>query len=311
MKTGSRNIFGIAFRSITTGIAAFCILGAASPGEAITFPRVWVSPNGNDSNIGTTTSPVQTLSKAYMLTAQRGEINVRDSGDFTGGLIITKPLTIDGGGCQTGIRHTADVSAGLIITNGANVTLRNLSFNGHGVGNAAINISNGATVNVENCTFAGSVDGVFAVGQSTSYVRISNCTFKNITEHAIMLSTNAGNMFATIENVEISNCGIGVNALNGARFTLRNSSLNSNGFGIYMNQSGASSKGAVDNCMLTNNSTALRLGSLCTARVIETSFVQNNVLFENAGGGVFESDGTNTKISNATAGPAPAPLPNF
>lgn len=275
--------------------------------------HVWVSPLGSSSGTGATTSPVQTLAQAYAKVGAGGEINIRDSADFTGGLLISKSITIDGAGCQAAISHNLVQNAGLTILGEASVTLRNLTFNGHGLGNAGINVGgNAGTVNVENCTFTGSMYGLFVVPQSTVYVKISNCSFKNLSESAILFSTNAGNVFGTIENVEVSNCGAGLSALNGSRFTMRNSTLNSNGYGIFMSQRGASSKGAVDNCMLTNNSIALSFANLCTARVIETSFVQNSVLYQNVGGGgVFQSDGTNVKISNATEGPAPTPLPNF
>lgn len=299
---------GMGVRVLVAGFVAGAVLAGATRGGA-QLAHVWVSPPyGSASGTGTATSPVQTLAQAHALVAEGGQINVRDSGEV-GALAITKSLTIDGNGAQAVVSN--GTGSGIYIVTGAtNVTIRNLTFNGLGVGYIGLGFHEGSTLNVENCTFTGWLFGIDAWRESTAYLKVSNCTFKNCRSSGIATYTTPGSVFGTFENVEISNCQTGIWAGNGARLTVRNSTLNSNGMGIYFLQQGATSKAVIDNCMLTNNSTAFDVYTGCTARFLETTFVQNNVVHQNSGG-VFQSNGTNTMIANPTNGPAPAPIPNI
>src|SRR5512146_1982251 len=92
--------------------------------------RTWVSGVGDDANPCSRTAPCKTFAGAISKTAANGEINAIDSGGF-GGVTITKPITIDGGGVLAGILNAG--STGVVVnTTGANdtVILRNLDFNG-------------------------------------------------------------------------------------------------------------------------------------------------------------------------------------
>jgi hypothetical protein len=299
---------GHKFRAILAGAMACLLLSCASRAEALA--RVWVSSTGSNASPGTLASPVQTLIQAMTIVDAGGEINLRDDGDFAGGLIINKSVTIDGNGSQGAISHPGFFGIG-IGAGASHVTLRNLSFNGTGALSPSVDISAGGTVNIERCTFSGSLTSILSNVSSAGYLKVSDCIFKGAAISGIHLIASGANNYATIENVQISNCGSAITALNGVRFTLRNSTLNSNVYGVQMSQTGSLSKGVVDNCMFTNNSTAVSLASLCALRVIETSFVQNAVLHQTSGGSAFESDGTNVKIANATEGPLPTPISNF
>lgn len=307
VKCGVKMAGGIA-RSVVGGIMVCLVLGGgASRCEASS--QIWVSRLGNDTNTGTDSSPVRTLSKAFSLVDTGGEITVRDPSQLYGSLSVNKSVIIDGRGST--INHLGGDGMYISGSSFVQVTLRNLNFNGHDTSEShGVSFNAAGALNIENCTFTGTYYGIVARRNTTGYLKVTNCTIWKCSIAGIFMSASSGNVFSTLENVQISNCDNAIISNNGSRFTLKNSTLNSNLYGLRFGQTGSSSKGAVDNCMITNNSKALILPTLCTARIIDTSFVQNNVLHENTGG-VFESDGTNVKISNATEGPAPTLLGNF
>src|ERR1700689_2211834 len=59
--------------------------------------RTWVSGVGDDANPCSRTAPCMTFAGAITKTAAGGEIDALDPGGF-GTLVITKSITIDGGG---------------------------------------------------------------------------------------------------------------------------------------------------------------------------------------------------------------------
>jgi hypothetical protein len=325
-------------RRLAKAFTVFVVLiGAVLPAHC-QFSSMWVSPSGISTNSGSSENPLREISDALNKVNGGGVISVRDSGGFEG-VTIAKNITIDGDAANAQLQFQGigvTEFAGVRISEGANaVTLNNLKFVINGNGNIDLHgilVVSGSTLNVSNCTFIGAKNGIYFVGgstlnvenctfincrtginvkrSSTGYLKVSNCTFKNCSDAGIRLNSTSGNVFATIENVEASNCFAGLWGENGTRATLRNSTMNSNVAGVYLTQTGSTSKCVIDNCMLSNNSAGMSIESGGTARVLETSFIQNNILFE-ALGGVFESDGTNVKISNVTTGPAPGIIPHF
>src|ERR1700694_6051191 len=76
--------------------ACVCAMTSAAQAQAT---RTWVSGVGDDANPCSRTAPCKTFPGAYSKTAVGGEIDALDPGGF-GGVTISKPITIDGGGGQ-------------------------------------------------------------------------------------------------------------------------------------------------------------------------------------------------------------------
>jgi hypothetical protein len=297
----SRKVLFIALASVLYSPACF--------GIEVTY----VAPDGDNGNAGLRDRPCLTFGGAYTKTDTGGEINVIESGSF-GPLVISKSITIDGGGAQSAIHITGGANAIRIAAGASSViTLRNLVLNGLGSGGNGIRFESGATLNIENCTILGFDECAIDIARTaTGYVTISNCTIQNCGDSGIRASTTAGNVYADIENVRIRNCGIGFYAGSGSRFTIRNSSLNSNGIGVRVTGPSSVSKAVIDDCIISNGSTGISVsngGSV--ARIKECTIVQNSTGFATSLGGSIESNGTNTMIGNATQGPAPSPIQNI
>lgn len=297
----SRRVLAVALAGVLYSPACF--------GLSVTY----VAPDGDDANAGFQDRPCRTFGRAYTKTDTGGEINVVETGSF-GPLVIGKSITIDGGGAQSAI-HIGGGADAIRVAAGASsvVTLRNLVINGLGSGGNGIRFESGGTLNIENCTILGFDECAIDIARTaTGYVTISNCTIQNCGDYGIRASTTGGNVYADIENTRIRNCGNGIYAGSGSRFTVRNSALNSNGTGVRVSGPASVSKAVIDDCIVTNCSTGISVsngGSV--ARLKESTIVQNNTGFAVALGGSIESNGTNTMIGNATQGPAPSPIPNI
>src|ERR1700761_9538497 len=154
-------------------------LTAASLGLVLTAvgsaqsTRTWVSGVGDDGNPCSRTAPCKTFAGALSKTSVNGEINCLDPGGF-GNIVITKSITIDCHGMVGTILYDGPPSNGNIFATiyGINiafdsfdgsdsaktVNIRNLTFQGWGVGGIGISISGGGAgslVNIEDCVLSG------------------------------------------------------------------------------------------------------------------------------------------------------------
>lgn len=118
-----------------------CLLSLAC-GQAT---RTWVSGVGDDANPCSRTAPCKTFAGAISKTAAAGEIDTLDSGGF-GAPVITKSITIDGGGTLAGV-----LQANFVITASSTdtVVLRRLTFNGLNGLATAITINQAGSVVIE------------------------------------------------------------------------------------------------------------------------------------------------------------------
>jgi hypothetical protein len=117
--------------------------------------RTFVSSAGGGSTC-TRTAPCNSLSFAYSVTNDGGEITILDAGDFGSLAISSKSLTINGTegavltGNQTLIMTSSSISP-------IQVTLRNLTFDGRGTGGtygirwAAVSAGISGTLTIQNC----------------------------------------------------------------------------------------------------------------------------------------------------------------
>jgi len=89
-------------------------LAAASPVVAATLARTYVSTTGADTNACDRATPCLSLAAALFHTSSGGEVDILDSGDY-GPVVITHPVTVDGGGSLVTTDFVSINSTGSVI----------------------------------------------------------------------------------------------------------------------------------------------------------------------------------------------------
>lgn len=156
-------VYGKATLFPAIAVSAFMAMFACSTAEAQSL-RTWVSASGADTNPCTLSAPCRTFQGAYSKTVDRGQISVRDAGEY-GQVVISKSITIDGSNGLGRISPTSDFQpyAGIFIDNpGAHVILRGLEIHGRDCngspdqegGGFGIGMSRGKQLHVENITIS-------------------------------------------------------------------------------------------------------------------------------------------------------------
>jgi len=260
-----RILLFVIFSVVLSILISSCL--SAGPGTGSTNQsssisvNVYVSPDGNDSNNGSQSSPFATINKAIsyayeVLSKTNARVNIylksglyREGSGFTTPVTIsiTSPINILGGWNDdfsqvNGVSYISfsnKVDRGLYISDVSNIKVENIAimdvsyFLGSGAGiliknSSSISLSN---VIVSNCTSGGSGGGVYIerLANSTLYLAVMN---------SVSLSGSGGGVFVT----NSSNNTLNITAYN------NNSSLYGGGLAIYNSSSNTL------NLLLTNNS---------------------------------------------------------
>jgi Right handed beta helix region len=282
--------------------------------------RTWVSGVGDDANPGSRTAPCKTFAGAISKTDPGGEINVIDPGGF-GTLTITKAITIDGGGVFASI--LAAGTNGINVNAGPNdvVTLRNLSFDGAGLGLNGIVFNTGAVLHIERCViFNFSQRGVAFQPGAASRLFIKDTIIRNNNN-----ATNGGAVFiapaasgsasVTLDNVRMDQNLAGVSANDRSVVLVRNciatGSINA---GFAAAGSAVAAVMNLENCVASDNNASantvgiLSAGAQAIVRISNVMAVNNGVGLFTTGGGAIVSFGNNRIAGNVTDG-APTSTP--
>ena len=269
--------------------------------------RRWVSGTGNDANPCTFNSPCRTFAAAIAQTAAGGEINVKNPGVF-GAVTIDKSITIDGGGTFAGL--TASGVAAVRIDDAASpapdtavVTLRNLSINGAGPipGTLGVDFVSEKTLNIENCQISN-----FSYAGARIQVDGGNLNLKNTS----IFSANAGvlvDVFPGSAPVSLNGCNLeqntvaGLNVLAGGYVSIRDSVIQFNGSGVLLQAPGSTVN--IMGSQVNHNTTGLDLGSLTTATIGSSTFLDNSTNFFNTNAGsLIRTFGNNQTSTNPIPG---------
>jgi hypothetical protein len=244
-----RILLFVIFSVILSTLISSCLSagpGTGSTNQSSSSVNVYVSPDGNDSNNGSQSSPFATINKAIsyayeVLSKTNSQVNIYlKSGLYTEGsgfttpvtISITSPINILGGWNDdfsqvNGVSYISfsnKVDRGLYISDVSNIKVDNIAimdvsyFLGSGAGiliknSSGISLSN---VIVSNCTSGGSGGGVYIerLANSTLYLTVMN---------SVSLSGSGGGVFVT----NSSNNTLNITAYN------NNSSLYGGGLAIY------------------------------------------------------------------------------
>jgi hypothetical protein len=283
-----------------TGAVCVALLQIA-PAQA-QATRTWVSGVGDDVNPCSRTAPCKTFAGAISKTAPGGEISVLDPGGF-GVVTITKAITINGEGTLAGILSAGSNGINVAAAAADKVILRNLSINGATTGLNGIRFTSGGQLTVDKVTISGVTGFGIDVSHTAGgelYVRDTNITKANT---GIRLSTTAGALVASIDNVRIDNMSAnGIDATTASVFATVSNSVVTSNTAIAVGVSSGSSQINVDNSTLINNGTAVSTSGVGSTIRISRNNIYNNTVGLSTGGGTIATSGNNNTGANTTPG---------
>ena len=266
--------------------------------------RTWVSGVGDDVNPCSRTAPCKTFAGAISKTAAGGEISVLDPGGF-GAVTITKSITINGDGTLAGVLAAA--TNGIVVNAGANdkVILRNISIAGANTGLNGIRYLAGGQLRLDNVTIYGfqvnslsrAID-VSLAGSGELFVidsTITNC------EAGVRLTTSAGALQATLDNVRIQNTDLhAVEVLSNSNVTIKRSNLSGN-FNAGVRTAASTAVANVEDTVLAYNNAGINAGVAGSViRVSDSTIVHNVTGITFAAGATIESTGDNRIAGNGS-----------
>ncbi len=290
-----------------TVLAVITLVALAVGPSAQAQTRTWVSGVGDDLNPCSRTAPCKTFAGAINKTAAGGEISVLDPGGF-GAVTITKSITINGDGTLGGI--LAAGANGIIVNAGATdkVVIRNVSINGAGSGLDGVRYLAGGQLMLENVTISGFQLSVNSQAVDVSLVASGELIMSNVTitncEAGVRLTTTAGTLQATLDNVRIENTDLhAVEALNNTVATVKHSNLSHN-FNAGVRTAAATAVINVDDSVLAFNNAGVNAGVSGSRIRISGNTIVNNVSGVVIAGGAFvESTGDNRIDGNGATTP--------
>jgi hypothetical protein len=261
-------------------VSVVCVLYSSVAQAQAT--RTWVSGVGDDANPCSRTAPCKTFAGAISKTAAAGEINCIDPGGF-GAVTITKSITIDCANTEAGVlvSGTNGITVNALATD--KVLLRGLDINGLNTGLSGINYIAGGTLIVDSCQIYEFTNSGILVNKTAAGNLFVKNTNINRTTTGISLSTTAGFIVATVDNVRLEGLTNGVVA-NANTFTnLRNCVVFENATNGIQAASGATIN--VESCVITSNGTGVNSAAGSTIQLSNAS-IFNNTTGISAGGSV-------------------------
>jgi hypothetical protein len=256
--------------------------------------RVFVSVKGSDVNdCRNTTTPCRTLGESVSQVAPGGEVIVLDTGSY-GGLTIGKAVTIE---TPSGV--VAFAATPVVVSAGASdaVVLRGLTLKaatpGSGTG---VQFTTGRALYLERCVIDGWGRGIDFAGDGDLYV--TDTTVRNSASAGLRMAppTAAGGSIDR-SRFEGTASGCGVDALGGARATVRSSVASGNATGFCASAAGA--EVSIQASLVAHNAGSGVLTAGGTARVTR-SLVTGNGTGLNNSAGTLDSLGNNLVQGNGT-----------
>ncbi|MGH9930390.1 MAG: right-handed parallel beta-helix repeat-containing protein [Pyrinomonadaceae bacterium] len=288
--------------------------------------QTWVSAAGVDENPDPDLfncpriAPCKTFAGAIARTAPGGEISVLDSGDF-GSVVITKPITINGGSMFAGI--LAEFSNGVIVNvtgpgDSGVVILRGLSINGGGTGLNGIRYLAGGKLIVEHCSIygftqndilvsplaapgnlavndttltgdvGGSVNGIDVVNATSLHVE--NSIIDGFSQSGLLVENSATGIGTFVKDTVMRNNGGNVIAAGKAVF--ENCRFEKSTIGFQVSQG---AKTTLNNCVIAGN---LLFGLYChdatgSQAMVDGCQISNNLI------GIQSEDSGQVRVSNS------------
>jgi hypothetical protein len=285
--------------------------------------RTWVSQvSGDDVFPCSRTQPCRTFAGAIGKTFINGEINCIDAGGY-GAVTVTKSITIDCTGTYGSILAGTSIAAVLINIPVSpddphrSVRIRGLSINGTGpmgtvgtrTGTDGIRILQAASVFVEDTVINDfAQQGVKVAAGEGVNLTLDNVTIRNTSGSGLTLSTMAGQVVASLNNVRIDGTPVGFSANGLVRGDLRNVNLVHNTTGI--RTVNADNIINIENALISYSTTGV-LGNAGGTVRMSNSVITQNATGLNAGGGSIVSMSGNSLTGNSTDGAFTGTVPKL
>ena len=297
-------------------LAVAVIMLVAATATQAQATRTWVSGVGDDVNPCSRTAPCKTYAGAISKTAKDGEISTLDPGGF-GTITITKSITINGGGAGQGYGSILSALApqGVLVNITdvndirKSVKLNWLDINGASSGTDGIRWIAGNALHVENTFIDGMAGDGIEVNLSGATVGdfvVRNVSIRNCVGAGVKMNAGTGATAFSLNNVQISRCATGIDALNGSRGTVTGSTLARNTTGVSLSEVGSDTEVNMVDTTISGNITGINVGANARARIARCLITQNVTSLTPA---AQVDTGNNNTIMGNTNTTAPAGLP--
>lgn len=257
--------------------------------------RTWVSGVGDDANPCSRTAPCKTFAGAISKTAAGGEIDAMDPGGF-GAVTITKAITIDGGSGQVGSILVSGTN-GIVVQAGASdvVTIRNVSINGIGSGIDGIRFLGGKALQIENCKIFGFTSNGIDIESPGGIVNVLDTVSHN-NGNGMYVQGFGNPVQANIDRSRFTDNSLaGIWASDLSRFSVSNSQMLGNQYGLVAQGGGGTAVVGMANSTLGNNSIGIFSGGGAGSSSVRITGVS---LFLNGTGIWLDSNGQVASFGN-------------
>jgi hypothetical protein len=293
------------------GAIALSFLGSGPAVAQAT--RTWVSGVGDDANPCSRTAPCKTFAGAISKTHINGEINCIDPGGF-GAVTITKSITIDcwhvGGSIlassTTGI--IVNIPVGNLNDPHRSVRIRGLAINGTGAigttgtrtGIDGVRVLQARNVSIEKTAIHEFSQQAIEVATGANLdlvlddMRISNCNVSGI-----KLAATAGAIIASLNDVRVHFCPVGLDAASRTRIHVQNSLFTQGSVGIQT--TGVENAINADDITVSRTTVALIATPGSSIRISDSTITSNGTGI-NANGGLIISMQMNNVTNNSIDG---------
>ena len=298
-------IFRITFKLLAL---ALFVSALSVPARAQAL-RTWVSNGGDDVNNCLRSTPCKTWAGAISKTAPGGEIDALDPSNY-GTVTVTKSITLDGAEtfAATSANSATGSTAGVIVNiapgnpndPARTVSLRRLSINGFGTGLDGIRIVQANSVFIDHLLIQNFVEeGVQVYADADVIVAVDDTQVRNCAT-GFKVQTSAGLALATLNNVRVETCTVGVEANVRSRVGVRDSLFMRNATGL--TTTGSTGVLNIENTFVTLSQTVAVQGVTGAVIRVSSSTITQNVTGLNPNGGQIISLDHNSVFGNATDG---------
>jgi hypothetical protein len=264
---------------IGTAVMTFILL--ATPLLHATAAHTWVASYGNDTNLGTQTSPYADFATAVANTSVGGIVSVLGPGDY-GPVTLTQSITIDGtGGGSIGFTGGEGIYIDATST-GATFVIRNLTIDGEGTGSDAIFLaSTGPTI-------------------SSSLV-IDGCRLEGFTQIGVGVGSN-GPMNVVVRDTTIAGGTLGVRTFQSSGavaydlVNLQNVTITGASSAAVFSRNGSM---AIDHSVMTESAIAVEADTSAAINVSNSVISFNGTDSEAFSPGVISLNPNNTLFDNS------------
>jgi hypothetical protein len=296
---------------VTLKLLTLCLFAAALSAQAnAQATRTWVSGVGDDANPCSRTAPCKTWAGAISKTATNGEIDAIDPGGY-GAVVITKSITIDGGGTFASI--LASGTNGVIVNipaGNANdphrvARLRRLSINGSGSGTRTgldgVRVLKAASVFIDDVVIQDFMEeGVDVNADLDIALAMDNVQIRNCNGTGVKTQATVGFVAATLNNVRVQMCNVGLEAGLRTRVGVNNSVFTRNPTGLKATGN-TSILNLVNTFVSVSQTVGVVGGSGAVIRLSSCTITQNFLGLDPSGGQIISLD-HNAVSGNITDG---------